>query len=73
MKSTKKVKQRQQPFEITSVCRADLEESGFDTTNVDDSTMSKLASKMADAYCDQGFWIDLEILADDLKIKRRKK
>lgn len=42
-------------FPITSVCRADLESAGFNTENVDDGTMSELASKMANAYCDMGF------------------
>jgi hypothetical protein len=60
------------PFPITSVCRADLEQAGFDTKDVDDDTMEDLASKMADAYCDNGFWIELDVLAEDLKIKKRK-
>jgi hypothetical protein len=60
-------------FPITSVCRADLESAGFDTKKVDDDTMKELASKMANAYCDDGFWIDLEILADGLKIKKNNK
>jgi hypothetical protein len=60
------------PFPITSVCRADLEQAGFDAKDVDDDTMSDLASKMSDAYCDIGFWEDLQILAEDLKIKKRK-
>ena len=60
-------------FPITSVCRADLESAGFDTKNVDDDTMSELASKMANAYCDIGFWEDLEILTEYLKIKKHKK
>ena len=32
--------------------------------------MKELASKMANAYCDMVFWIDLEILAEDLEIKK---
>lgn len=52
-------------FPITSVCRADLEQCGFDTTGVDDYTMSELASKMANAYCDSSFWVDLEVLANE--------
>ena len=72
MKSTNKIKQ-QEFFQITSVSRNDLEEVGFDTKNVDDSTMIELASKMADAYCDMGFWEDLEILAEDLNIRYHEK
>jgi hypothetical protein len=76
MKSTNKTKQDPKlykDFPITSICRADLESAGFNTKNVDDGTMSELASKMADAYCEFVFWIDLEILADFLKIKKHKK
>jgi len=62
-----------QGFPITSVCRADLQVAGFDTTKVDDWIMSELASKMANAYCDGGFWADLDILAEHLKVPRRKK
>lgn len=64
---------RYKEFNITSVCRADLESVGFDTTNVDDGIMSEMSSKMADAYCDMVFWIDLEILAKDLKIIKHEK
>lgn len=58
-------------FNITSVSREDLEGIGYDTSNVDDDTMEHLASKMADAYCDNGFWIDLPILADHLEIPKK--
>ena len=73
MKSINKTEQKQEYFSITSVCRADLENVGFDTKNVDDRTMSKLASKMADAYCEFAFWPDLKIIAEYLKIKKHKK
>ena len=59
-------------FQITSVHRNDLEEIGFATDSVSDESMKRLASKMADAYCDQGFWIDLEIIAEDLGIPTKK-
>lgn len=60
-------------FPITGVCRADLEMAGFNTKDVDDGTMLELSSKMADAYCDSGFWIDLEIIAEHLGVKKRTK
>lgn len=63
----KKLKQ----FQITSICREDLESKGFDTSKVDDSTMKKIASKMADAYLDNGFWIDMPILAEHYGVPRR--
>jgi len=58
-------------FPITSVSREDLESKGFDTSKVDDSTMERLASKMGDAYCENGFWIDLPIIAEYLEIPKR--
>ena len=57
-------------FPITSVARADLDGEGYDTSKVSDATMMRLAEKMANAYVENGFWIDLEIIADDLGIPR---
>ena len=61
------------PFNITSVCLEDLGGIGFDISNVNDGTMAHLASKMADAYCDNGFWIDLPIIAEALDIPKLNK
>jgi len=58
-------------FKITSVCRADLESIGFDASGVDDATMSELAGKLADDYCEQLFWGSLEIIAEFLEIPKR--
>lgn len=57
-------------FPITSVARADLESQGYDAKHVSDETMELLARKMADAYVENSFWIDLEIIADDLEIPK---
>ena len=55
-------------FPITSVSRDDLEEIGFDTSNVTDSKMEYLAKKMADDYLEQMYWISLRIIAEYLEI-----
>lgn len=65
--------EKQEFFPITSVSRADLNSRGFNVRCVSDSTMEQLASKMADAYCENGFWIDLDIIAEDLGIKKLPK
>lgn len=57
-------------FPITSVCREDLENKGYNTQNVDDGDMEHLASKMADAFCDGDYWIVLEALADSMDIPK---
>jgi hypothetical protein len=57
-------------FLITSVHRSDLEEEGYDISNVDDATMLALARKMAEAYIENVFWIDLPIIADSLGIPK---
>jgi hypothetical protein len=59
-------------FPVTSVHRDDLAGLGYDTSKVDDATMTELAEKMADAYLDSGFWIDLPIIADHLEIPKKK-
>lgn len=57
-------------FKITSVTREDLEDIGFDTSNVEDSTMEKLARRLSDDYCTNLFWCSLEIIAESLNIPK---
>lgn len=56
---------RSEFFPVSFVTRDDLEVSGYDTSNMTDSDMERLADKMGDAYCDDGYWIDLEIIAEN--------
>lgn len=70
--SNKTEKPAKEFFSITRVGRADLEGIGYDTSHVDDLTMEDLARKMANAYVENVFWIDLEILADYLEIPKKK-
>lgn len=64
--------ERQEFFPITSVSREDLSGRGFNTARVSDATMTRLASKMADAYLEQAYWIDLDIIAEYLGIPKTK-
>jgi hypothetical protein len=52
-------------FQITTVHRDDLEQAGLDGSHVTDAQMETIADKMADAYIDEVFWIDLKIIAED--------
>ena len=55
-------------FPITSVAREDLESQGFDASNVTDGQMAEIADHMADAYCVDAFWVELEVIAEDMGI-----
>jgi hypothetical protein len=57
-------------FPITSVARGDLESLGFDASNVTDDQMAEIADHMQDAYCDDAFWVELDVIADDMGIPR---
>lgn len=57
-------------FDITSVSRDDIYEKGYDADCVSDAQMERLADKMADHYCNNGFWDDLECLLDDMGIPK---
>lgn len=59
-------------FKITSVHRDDLENAGFDASQAGDATMHRLASKMANDYCEQLFWEHLPILAEIIGIPRKE-
>ena len=60
-------------FEITSVCKEDIlsltDNDGnqifkkSDVMKLTESDMKRLASKLADDYCEQLYWTSLEILA----------
>lgn len=52
-------------FQITTVHRDDLEQAGLDGSHVTDAQMETIADKMADAYTEEVFWIDLKIIAED--------
>ena len=55
-------------FCITSVCRADLEEhfAQKQIESLTDEDMERIASKMGDAYVENSFWIDLDIITNDV-------
>jgi hypothetical protein len=57
-------------FPITSVAREDLESQGFDASKVTDDQMAEIADHMQDAYCDDAFWVEIDVIADDMGIPR---
>lgn len=53
-------------FPITSLSREDIAELGFKgAENLSDSVMERIARKMADAYLESSFWVDLDIMVSD--------
>lgn len=59
-------------FVISKVSREDLEALGFDTSEVSDDTMERLANKLGDDYCEQLFWTSLDIIAEYLEIPKKE-
>ncbi len=59
-------------FVISEVSREDLEELGFDTSEVSDETMEYLAKKLGNDYCEQLFWTSLKITAEYMEIPKKK-
>ena len=56
---------RLKPFQLTSVCRADMEArfSAQEIALFDDADMQRLADRMEDWYVDASFWSDMELAA----------
>ncbi len=67
------VKIRQEFFPIdVEISREDLESLGFDTKDVEDETMEKLAKKMSNDYMEQLYWSSMKTIASTcLNIKRK--
>lgn len=58
-------------YDITSVEKSDLEERGYDTSELDEADMERIADEMCDYYLDTfTFSEDLYAAADELGIKR---
>lgn len=62
----KNIKKDNKNFAITGVCRADMQSIGFDTSTLTDSDMKRIASKMADQFCDCCYWNSLEDILIDI-------
>ena len=57
-------------FTVIHVHRDDLKSYGFNVDNVSDEDMCTLARRMEEAYIENGYWDDLEIVADAMGIPR---
>lgn len=55
-------------FPITSICREDLQRkfTKKQIKSLTNSDMEHIASKMADAYLNNGFWIDMPIIVENV-------
>jgi hypothetical protein len=54
-------------FTVAVVTRGDLTEAGLSPGQIDrltDADMQAIAQKMADLYCDNGYWEDLEMAVE---------
>ena len=56
-------------FQVTSISRADLDALGYNTEDITDKQMERLARKMAEAYLEQLYWESLDILAECMGFK----
>ena len=53
-------------FPITSVCRGDITALGYKgAETISDNVMNKIAHKMADAYVEHSFWVDLDFFVNE--------
>jgi len=55
-------------FDVTGVCRDDVDEIGYDGANMSDAQMEQLASKLGDSYVENGFWEDLKCHLETMEI-----
>ncbi len=60
---------RIQNLSVLSLDRADLQEIGVDSTQLDDATLAHLASKVGDALM-LDFWEVLKTLAEEYELPR---
>jgi len=71
----KKINKINKSFNITSICRQDIADKFGEKValSLSDSEMEHIADKMASAYCDNGFWTDMEIFIQAILDIRKEK
>jgi len=74
-KSMKKINKLNKPFNITSICRQDIADKFGEKValSFSDSEMGYIADKMADTYCDNGFWLDMAFVVQSILDIRKEK
>ena len=71
-----KSKKMSKPFNITSVCREDIVMAGFNkkiAEAIEDDEMEYIARKMADVYCETGFWDALQECVENIITQKKQK
>ena len=62
----------QDEFPVITLMREDLEQKGFDTSNLGDEWMEKIASKVGDILLDSDYWDHLAWAAEYYKVPRKE-
>lgn len=57
-------------FPVSMISRADLQWKGFDTSNVTDEMMERIASRMDNIFLDGDYWLALVAAAEYLEIPK---
>lgn len=57
-------------FPVLSVHRLDLAKLGYDQYSISDEEMENIADKLAEDILDNQYWVSLENIADNLKLKK---
>ena len=64
--------EKKDEFPVITLMREDLEQKGFDTSNLGDEWMEKIASKVGDILLDSDYWDHLVWAADYYKVPRKE-
>ena len=59
-------------YPVVCMSKNDLEDKGFDTSNVTDNEMEYMAKKMGDNLVEQLYWETLVFLAERIDIPRKE-
>lgn len=64
--------EKKDEFPVITLMREDLEQKGFDTSNLGDEWMEKIASKVGDILLDSDYWDHLVWAAEYYKVPRKE-
>lgn len=64
--------EKKDEFPVITLMREDLEQKGFDTSNLGDEWMDEIASKVGDILLDSDYWDHLVWAAEYYKVPRKE-
>lgn len=71
-KTFRTMENRKETFNCVTLSRADFEDRGFDTSNISDERMERIASRIGDTLVENLYWECIDVWGESEKMPKLK-